>query len=50
TEPCQISHGVPFEGSIDQLHPDFAVPGPLGCANVSQTFVPGNRVFARNYA
>ncbi|CAI5783597.1 Hypothetical predicted protein [Podarcis lilfordi] len=41
--------GRRLRSPLDQLHPDFAVAEPPGCANVPRSFVPGNQVFARNY-
>lgn len=46
----QLLMGHCLRSPLDQLHLDFAVLDPLGCANTPQTFIRGDQVFARNYA
>ncbi|KAJ7325042.1 hypothetical protein JRQ81_018062 [Phrynocephalus forsythii] len=48
--PAELLLGRHLRCPLDQLHLDSAVPDPPGSADVPRTFVPGNWVFARNYA
>ncbi|CAI5769343.1 XP_034959040.1uncharacterized protein K02A2.6-like [Podarcis lilfordi] len=47
--PAELLMGRRLRSPLEQLHPDFAVAEPPGCANAPWSFLPRNRVFARNF-
>lgn len=47
--PVELLMSCCLWSPLDQLYLDFAVAKPLGCSDSPLSFVPGDRMFVRNY-